>query len=125
MQSGAIKSSLKYLRTRESERHSLWGTSSAGKSSTQQPIIMEYYSTVVAASVDWCRSCPDSNLRYLSNQRVMSYCHILKLDLENDVRSILRMNTMSFRLVQTLSCSTSHMSSIVVLYCGKTVSCLL
>jgi hypothetical protein len=95
---------------------------------------MEYYSTVVAASVDWCRSCPDSNLWYLScrvtgvirsNQRVMSYCHILKLDLEDDVRSIFRMNMMSFRLVQTLSCSTSHMSSIVVLYCGKTVSCLL
>jgi hypothetical protein len=42
----------------------------------------------------------------------------------DDVRSILRMKTASFRLVQALSWSNNPMSSFAVLCCGKSISCL-
>jgi hypothetical protein len=62
-------------------------------------------------------------LTRLCRCRVVRY---LEYDQEkrDDVRSILRMNAISFKLVQTLSGSNSSISNFVVLCCEKTMSCL-
>jgi hypothetical protein len=49
---------------------------------------------------------------------------VVSSDTWSDVRSILRMNTVSFRLVQALSWSNNPISSFVVLCYQRTMFCL-
>jgi hypothetical protein len=63
---------------------------------------------------------------YLMRPRRRCVIRYLEYDREkrDDARLILRMNTTSFRLVQALSLSNSHISSIIVLCCEKTMNYL-
>jgi hypothetical protein len=70
---------------------------------------------ILSASPFLARLCRRRVVRYLEYDR----------EKRDDVKSILRMNAISFKLVQALSGSNRPISNFVVLCCEKTMSCLL